>query len=224
MVKFKDIEAQATEYHGGRKELKRKLRIPLSKQEVLATPNDRYLSELSKVTFQIGFNWSLVEKKWPAFEENFFGFNIGLCSGLPDEALEDAMATGTIIKNWPKIKAIRANAQWFTSIIENHESIGQYLSKIESTKYFDHILDIQKGGTNVGVRTVQIWLRKMNIDAFMLTADVERVLKMHGVIEKAPSSKAAWSKLQEQVNVWMDEGDYCLSNISQILAFSLGPN
>jgi 3-methyladenine DNA glycosylase Tag len=222
MISFKEIEKQAAAHHGGIKALKQKLRVPLAKKEVLTLSNEHYLSELSKVTFQIGFNCSLVEIKWPAFEENFFGFDIALCSSLPDEALEAAMETGTIIKNWRKVKAIRSNAQWFMSIIEQHGSIGAYLSKIDADHYFEHLLEIQKGGTNVGTRTLQIWLRRLGIDAFILSMDVERVLRMYGVIDKAPSSKKAWINLQEQVNLWRAEGNYSLSNISQIMAFSLG--
>jgi 3-methyladenine DNA glycosylase Tag len=136
--------------------------------------------------------------------------------------LEDAMATGSIIKNWRKVKAIRSNAQWFTSILEEHGSIGGYLLEVQPDRYFEQLYDIQKGGTNVGIRTLQIWFRRMGLDAFVFSMDVERVLKMYGVISEAPTSKKSWVELQEQVNLWREEGKYSLANISQIMAFSLG--
>ena len=224
MISIKPIAEQAASHHGGMQALQRKLRVPMSLTELRALSNDRWLSELSKVTFQIGFNWSLVDKKWPAFEEQFFGFDIAICASLPDEAIEDAMATGKIIRNWKKLKAIRANAQWMMNLADQHGSVGEYLSELDSRSYFEQLLNMQKGATNVGIRTVQIWLRKLNVDAFVYTPDVERVLKMYGVIDKPPSSKASWLELQKQLNTWMEEGNYSLSNLSQILAFSLGPN
>jgi len=38
--------------------------------------DDRLLSEFSKRVFQAGFNWSVVENKWPGFEKAFRGFDI----------------------------------------------------------------------------------------------------------------------------------------------------
>lgn len=224
MVKLKDLESQAADFHGGIRALRAKFRVPLPKNEVIAILNEQFLSELSKVSFQIGFNWALVEKKWPAFEESFFGFDLGICSSMPDEAIEAAMSTGTIIKNWPKLKAIRANAQWFSSLVACYGSVGSRIAEIDANHYFESLFELQKGGTRVGVRTLQIWLRNMRVDAFVYTPDVERVLRMYGVIDKAPSSRSSWLALQGQVNEWMAEGDYSLSNVSQILAFSLGPN
>jgi 3-methyladenine DNA glycosylase Tag len=81
MICFKDLEEQAAAKHGGLTALKRKLRKPLPKKEIASIPSDRYLSELSKITFQIGFNWNLVDKKWPSFEQQFFGFDISYYPG-----------------------------------------------------------------------------------------------------------------------------------------------
>jgi len=64
----------------------------------------------------------------------------------------------------------------------------------------------------------------MGADSFVLSPDVERALFRYGVIDKAPSSAKSWHELQEQLNHWMDGSDYCLTHISQILAYSSGPS
>ena len=53
----------------------------------------------------------VVENKWPDFEEQFFNFDIEKMLMMPEEMLERKAADPKIIRNYNKVKTIKANAQ-----------------------------------------------------------------------------------------------------------------
>lgn len=69
--RFDDIYQRAAERKGGDDQLEDLLTLPLSKEELAAIPNDRWLAAFSMKVFQSGISWSVVRKKWPNFEEVF---------------------------------------------------------------------------------------------------------------------------------------------------------
>ena len=59
----------------------------------LATiPDDRWLSQASKMIFSAGFNWKVVDQKWPAHEVAFDTFVPAAIAHFPDERLHDLRA------------------------------------------------------------------------------------------------------------------------------------
>jgi len=54
--------------------LEARLTQPRSPVELKALTDDRYLSQMSLRIFRAGLKHSLVDAKWPAFEEVFEGF------------------------------------------------------------------------------------------------------------------------------------------------------
>lgn len=48
---------------------------PLTAAQLRDIPDDRYLSTLALRVFRAGLKHSLVDAKWPAFEQVFFGFD-----------------------------------------------------------------------------------------------------------------------------------------------------
>lgn len=69
--KFGAIYQRAAERKGGKDQLEALLTHPLSKTELAAIPDDRWLAAFSMKVFQSGISWSVVRKKWPNFEEVF---------------------------------------------------------------------------------------------------------------------------------------------------------
>src|SRR5271168_5588737 len=59
---------------------------PRSADELKAVPDDRYLSQMSLRIFRAGLKHSLVDAKWPAFEEVFAGFDPRRIRAMSDEA------------------------------------------------------------------------------------------------------------------------------------------
>src|SRR6185437_6931491 len=73
---------------------------PRSGAELAATPDDRYLSQMSLRVFRAGLKHSLVDAKWPAFEEVFHGFDTRRVRAMPDEALEALLGDTRLIRHW----------------------------------------------------------------------------------------------------------------------------
>lgn len=111
MEKFTQIEARAAARKGGTAQLESLLSHPLSRDEIAAIPNDRWLSAFSMKVFQSGISWKVVHNKWPNFEEVFFGFNIERLLMLGDEHWDAKSEDARIIRHHAKVKSIQANAQ-----------------------------------------------------------------------------------------------------------------
>ncbi len=70
--------------------------------ELAAEADDRYLSRMSLRIFRAGLKHSLVDAKWPAFEEAFAGFEPRRVRAMSDEALEGLLADKRLIRHWRK--------------------------------------------------------------------------------------------------------------------------
>ena len=75
-VSFAELYARAAERKGGTQALEHALPVPKSRDDLVAIPDARWLAEMTKRVFQAGFNWSVVETKWPGFEAAFDGFDV----------------------------------------------------------------------------------------------------------------------------------------------------
>ena len=60
--------------------------------------------------FRAGLKHSLVDAKWPAFEEVFGGFDPRRVRAMPDEEMKKLLGDARLIRHWGKLKAVRANA------------------------------------------------------------------------------------------------------------------
>ena len=83
---------------------------PKTASELAATPDDRYLSQMSLRIFRAGLKHSLVDARWPAFEEVFSGFDPRRVRAMPDEAMEKLLGDARLIRHWGKLKSVRDNA------------------------------------------------------------------------------------------------------------------
>ncbi|WP_430461062.1 DNA-3-methyladenine glycosylase I [Thalassolituus sp. LLYu03] len=217
---FAEIESLAFTRHG-KDVVEQRLSRPQTAGAIAAQTDDRWLSELSRIVFQTGFNWTVVDNKWPAFEREFGGFNLAYCRQLSDEQLEDIMQRDGLIKHWAKIKSITDNAVYLSELVAVHGSVGAYFSNWQAADYGDNISALQKCGSRLGGKTAQIWLRRMGVDALIFSNDVIAGLKREGVVNSAPSSKKAWASVQQALDIWRQQSGRSLNEISQILALSV---
>ena len=77
MLSFEKIRARAALRKGGEAALQSLLPAIPAKEQLAGAPDDRILAEMAKRIFSSGFAWSVIEKKWPGFEEAFLGFDPG---------------------------------------------------------------------------------------------------------------------------------------------------
>ncbi|MEC9061776.1 MAG: DNA-3-methyladenine glycosylase I, partial [Pseudomonadota bacterium] len=104
---FQSIYRRACERKGGEKVLEAMLQAPLSKAQIEAISDDRFLAAMTKKVFQSGFVWRVVEQKWPDFETVFFGFDVDKVLLMPDEMLEQKASDKRIVRNYKKVMTVR---------------------------------------------------------------------------------------------------------------------
>ncbi|MFC6632433.1 DNA-3-methyladenine glycosylase I [Microbulbifer taiwanensis] len=222
MRNFEEIEEKVIERFGGKSELQARLTRPESAANLRKVPDNRWLSEASRAVFQAGFNWKVVDSKWPRIEEIFQGFELSYCRFLSDEALEELLKRDGMIRHWKKTKSIQLNADFFWRLSEEHGGLGNYFAVWNSESYADNLRGLQKGGDRLGGKSAQVFLRRMGVDTLVFSNDMVRALVREGVVQKSPSSKKDWAALQQAMTGWQTQSGRSLNEISQILAFSIG--
>src|SRR6478752_6809977 len=108
-VSFKTVLARAEKRKGGPKALEKLLPAKPNVKALEKLGDDRILAEMSKRVFSAGFAWSVIEQKWPGFEQAFLGFKPGPLTLQPDEFWDALMKDTRIVRNGAKIMSVRAN-------------------------------------------------------------------------------------------------------------------
>ncbi len=224
MRDFAEIHAIAAARKGGEAALEALLSRPRPMDELEAEPDHRWLAAFARAIFQAGFSRKVIAAKWPGFEEAFAGFDPGRLamwagSGEIDRLLTDAR----IVRNGQKIAAVLDNAVFLRELAAEHGGrAGPCLARWPSRDYAG-LLDLLKSrGARLGGATGQRALRAMGRDSFVLTPDVTARLIAEGVIERPATSTRALARVQAAFNEWRTQSGRMLTEISQILAFSIG--
>ncbi|WP_299852566.1 DNA-3-methyladenine glycosylase I [uncultured Roseovarius sp.] len=221
MRAFQEIFEISAGRHGGAEALEAKLGRPKSAAELAAIPEDRWLAEMSKFVFRTGLNWSVIENKWPGFEEAFHGFDIGRCA-LMDDVMFDALLTDTrIVRHGAKIASVRDNAALMLELREEG-GIGKVVGEWPSEDYAALLEMLKTRGSRLGGTTGAYALRFMGRDGYVLSKDVVARLIAEGVVDKAPTSKSAMKAVQTAFSTWMAQSGRSLTEISRVLAMSIG--
>src|SRR5947207_15061038 len=126
-VPFAAISDAAFARHGAAA-LEARLSQPKTADELCAAPDDRYLSQMSLRIFRAGLKHSLVDAKWPAFEEVFSGFGPRRVRAMSDEAMEALLGDARLIRHWGKLKSVRGNAAAMITVSEEHGGFGAWLA------------------------------------------------------------------------------------------------
>jgi len=219
MIAFADIESGAIERKG---DLMPLLLNPLSLAELSAIPDDRFLSQMTRCIFEAGFNWDLIDKRWPLFEAAFEDFDITRWVFMSDDDLDHMLKTPGLVANAQKIRSVGENARFISDMGKSHGSAGAWFARWPSERYMDLCLELKTRGSRLGGATGQRMMRRMGIDALILTPTVVKALNQWGVIEGEPTSKKAQAALQGVMDSWRGESGRGLTQISQILAWSIG--
>src|SRR3982074_2576086 len=126
---FKRIRERAAKRKGGEKVLASLMPKKPSNKALAKLGDDRVLSEMAARVFSAGFVWSVIDQKWPGFEEAFLGFNPKRLLFQPAEFWEKLASDKRIVRHAGKIKAVRDNAKFVTEIAHEHGSFGKFLSR-----------------------------------------------------------------------------------------------
>lgn len=225
MKTFAEIYQRAAQRHGGEAGIQKKIAefsymnnpIPIAK-----TPDDRFLSQMTKCVFQAGFNWKVIENKWDGFEAAFQGFDIDACAFLADDAIDELAKDTRIVRNRPKIMTVPGNARFIKKVREEKGSFGQFLAGWPADDQLGLMIYMQAEGSRLGGKTGQYFLRFSGWDAFVLSKDGTAAMIDAGVVDKYPiSGKGAFKNAQEALNAWHTESGRSYAEISRILALSI---
>jgi 3-methyladenine DNA glycosylase Tag len=193
---------------------------PLSAAALAAVGDDRYLSQMSLRIFRAGLKHGMVDAKWPAFEEVFFGFEPRRVRAMPDEALEALLTDRRLIRHWGKLKSVRDNAAAMMALAEEHGSFGAWLAAWPATDVVALWDELAKRFSQMGGNSGPSFLRMVGKDTFILTPSVTAGLKHWGAAAAAPKSRKDRQTVQGWFNSWAAETERPLCQLSLILAAS----
>jgi len=222
MKSFDALYAQAAKRKGGSKALEALLPKPLSKSKLTKIPDDRWLSMMSKCVFQAGFNWRVVENKWPDIEAAFAGFHPKRWKFMSDEDLDDLLKDKRIIRHATKILAVRDNAVFLCDLAEEYGSAAQFFADWPDEDYVGLLALLKKRAARLGGNSGQYFLRFMGMDSFILSHDVVTALLREGVVSTEPKAQRDMKRVQAAFNQWCQESGRSLTEISKVLAYTVG--
>jgi len=205
----------------GAKALEARLPQPLSAAELKAAPDDDYLSQMSRRIFRAGLKHSLVDAKWPAFEEVFHSFEPHAVRAMSDEALEALLTDARLIRHWGKIKSVRDNAAAMIATAEQHGSFGAWLADWPGTKIVELWEGLAKSFSQLGGNSGPTFLRMVGKDTFILTPAVIAALRRWGAVDAVPKNRKDRAVVQSCFNAWAAETGRQLCQLSLILAASV---
>lgn len=222
MTSFAEIRARAEARKGGPEGLARLL-PPAPDPAVLAgLPDDRILSQMSKRVFSAGFVWSVIEAKWPVFEEVFLGFDPAALVFQPDEFWEAAGRAPGIVRNGAKILAIRGNARFVRDVSAAHGGFGRFLAAWPTSDQVGLMKKLADEGSRLGGATGQTFLRFIGWDGFVTSRDVVACLRAAGLdLSEKAGSKRDLALIQAQFDRWQAETGLPRSHLSRICALSI---
>ncbi len=221
MRTFAELYARAAKRKGGAAALEAMIPKHLSAAELRAIPDHRWLAGMTRGVFQAGFVWRVVEHKWPGFEAALHGFDAHALAFMADEEIETLLADTRIIRHHAKLLATRANAQFILDLAVEHGSAAEFFAASAATRYASLLNVLKKRGARLGGMTAQYFLRRMGVDAWVLSTDVVRVLVDEGVLHRAPSSQRDMLAVQAAFDGWCEQGGRGLTAVSRVLALSI---
>jgi len=225
MRRFADIYAQAAARKGGEAALEALIAEHRSKSpaELAAVPDDRWLAQMSKCVFQAGFNWQVIENKWPGFEIAFHGFDPRLNAAMSDEDFDVHLKNAAIVRNAQKILAVRDNARFLVDLAVEHGSAAAFFAAWPDDDFAGLLELMKQRAARLSGETAARCFRFMGKASFITSRDVTAALIGAGVITGPPKGKRDLAAVQDAFNAWAKESGRDLTAISRVLALSVGP-
>jgi 3-methyladenine DNA glycosylase Tag len=226
MRDFEEIYALAAERKGGAEALEALVAEHRSKTvaELSAVSDDRWLAQMTKCVFQAGFNWKVIDNKWPGFEIAFHAFDPPLNAAMSEEEFDAHLKDTRIVRNAQKILSVRANAQFLVDLAAEHGSAARFFAQWPDDDFVGLLEVMKKRAARLSGETAARFFRFMGRSSFIPSRDVTAALIEAGVIAKPPTSKKDWQALQDAFNAWGAQSGRNLTSMSRVLAMSTGPS
>lgn len=206
---------------GSLKALEACLPQPATKTQLISVPDDRYLSLIALRVFRAGLRHSVVDAKWPNFEEVFWQFNPEKVVLLSAEHIERLMQDTRIIRHLGKLKSVPRNAQMLLDIRHEFGSFGAFLAQWPEDDIVGLWRYLAKHGHQLGGLSAPRFLRMAGKDTFVLSDDVVAALVAQDIVTKRPTSQRDLALVQEAFNAWQAQSGRPLCQLSMLLALTV---
>src|SRR5258708_25721842 len=223
-VPFKRMRERAAKRKGGERVLASLMPKKPSNKALAKLSDDRVVSEMAARVFSAGFVWSVIDQKWPGFEEAFLEFNPKRLLFQPAEFWEKLASDKRIVRNPQKIRSVRENAKFVSEVASEHGSFGKFLAGWPADDQVGLMEVFAKRGSRLGGFSGQYLLRFLGWGAFGLSGHVLLFLRDSGRPVGTGTSKKDLRAAQAQFNDWKEESGLPIAHISRICALSIGEN
>jgi len=127
--------------------------------------DDAYFENMTRVIFQAGLSWKMIDKKWPNFRKVFENFSIDRVAKFSDSNLARLLADKGIVRNRRKIEATINNAKEFQKIKKEFGSFQSYLDSLDkSQNYAFAIKELSKQFRHLGPSSARTFLYSVGED------------------------------------------------------------
>lgn len=215
------LEGYVVKRFSNAQEMEAFLPQPKTAAQLQAISDDRYLSLLTRRVFRAGLRHTMVDQRWPAFEEAFWGFEPRKMILLSDEHFERFMNNKALIRHLPKMKSIPVNAQMLLEISNEYGSFGNFLAQWPSTDIVSLWRFLKKRGAQLGGMSAASFLRMAGKDTFILNKDVTTALIAQGVVERKPTTIAELAACQQAFNQLQEDSGRPLCQLSMMLSMTV---
>jgi DNA-3-methyladenine glycosylase I len=121
--------------------------------------DDVYFENMSRVIFQAGLNWQVIDKKWPTTKKAFEQFSISKVACFTDKDAQRLLKDEGIVRNRNKINAMISNAAEFQAIKKQYGSFQSYLDSLDkSNNYSAVVKDLTKRFKHLGPSSASTFL------------------------------------------------------------------
>lgn len=222
MRDYRWLEEYCLNRFGSRQALAARLPVARSAEELRAWPDDRYLSMLALRVFRAGLKHSVVDARWPAFEEVFFGFDPDKVVLMSAEHIERLMQDRRLIRHLAKLRSVPRNAQMVLDLRREYGSMGNLIADWPATDIVGLWRLLAKQGSQLGGLSVPRFLRMVGRDTFVTTPDVLAALVGMGVLDRpVATSQRDLATVQQAFNTLAGQSGRSLGQLSAMLAFTV---
>ncbi|NVZ29749.1 DNA-3-methyladenine glycosylase I [Pseudomonas gingeri] len=221
MRDYKWLHEYCLNRFGSAAALEAELPEPCTAAQLRRFGDDRYLSMIALRVFRAGLKHSLVDAKWPVFEQVFFGFDPEKVVLMGAEHLERLMQDARIIRHLGKLKSVPRNAQMVLDVAKEKGSFGNLIADWPVTEITGLWKYLAKHGHQLGGLSAPRLLRMVGKDTFVPSYDVVAALNAQKIVDKVPTSLRDLAIVQDAFNQWHAESGRPMCQLSMMLAFTV---
>lgn len=105
------------------------------------TTDEAYFENLTRVIFQAGLNWHVIDKKWPTTKKAFEQFSISKVARFTDKDAARLLKDEGIVRNKNKVCATIQNAAEFQNIKKQYGSFQKYLDGLDKSNNYSTVVN-----------------------------------------------------------------------------------